>query len=452
MTGRFKATSSVRQVLSSLLRSYTHDRLTEILDQLGLHQGEGSKAQRVKAALENLSNEKLCDVAESYLRVHYDWQLEETVFLEREKIEGGCISQITRRQITRCFDDLDQGLSGELPLIDFLDADWPLRGGLEEIEEAFGFQSSGIKAEIERHVIRNDDWSVEQLLEELGAIGGSSKRFQRMIQRTLHPEARNGPEVQKLIESIRLLLERDNYTIEESGVISGYPIFEIIRKTNPKVGGRPKNIIFAAVGPKPEIGFADAINNDIILLSNASNCLVYDRPIPAKGLLWEDLIEWWKAENPAEADADLRKSLGKRLRDSLQSEGERNFFNNYFRSMRSLFGASLPALIPQVYLHYDPATAKSLLERRQGKRLPRQRMDFLLLLSNHRRVVIEIDGKQHFATDDGLASLEKYAEMVSADRQLSLSGYELYRFGANEVCGAGSQSKISGFLTKLLKA
>jgi very-short-patch-repair endonuclease len=43
------------------------------------------------------------------------------------------------------------------------------------------------------------------------------------------------------------------------------------------------------------------------------------------------------------------------------------------------------------------------------KRLTRQLMDFLLLLSSAIRIVIEVDGKQHFANDD-TASLPKYDE------------------------------------------
>jgi very-short-patch-repair endonuclease len=38
-------------------------------------------------------------------------------------------------------------------------------------------------------------------------------------------------------------------------------------------------------------------------------------------------------------------------------------------------------------------------------------MDFLLLLPNRSRVVVEVDGKQHYA-DAGRADPARYAEMV----------------------------------------
>lgn len=42
-------------------------------------------------------------------------------------------------------------------------------------------------------------------------------------------------------------------------------------------------------------------------------------------------------------------------------------------------------------------------------------MDFLILFSNSVRVVIEVDGQQHYADGD-IANSKKYAGMVAADR------------------------------------
>lgn len=41
--------------------------------------------------------------------------------------------------------------------------------------------------------------------------------------------------------------------------------------------------------------------------------------------------------------------------------------------------------------------------------------------------------------------------MVSADRELRLAGYEVYRFGANELVGNGAEPKITDFLNKLFR-
>ena len=59
-------------------------------------------------------------------------------------------------------------------------------------------------------------------------------------------------------------------------------------------------------------------------------------------------------------------------------------------------------------------------------------MDFLLLFSNHTRIVLEVDGQQHYSTN-GRAKPELYAQMVAEDRRIRLQGYEIYRFGASEL-------------------
>jgi len=59
-------------------------------------------------------------------------------------------------------------------------------------------------------------------------------------------------------------------------------------------------------------------------------------------------------------------------------------------------------------------------------------MDFLLLLPGRRRVVLEVDGLEHYS-EHGKPSPRRYADMVRADRALRLGGYEMYRFGGAEL-------------------
>jgi hypothetical protein len=168
--------------------------------------------------------------------------------------------------------------------------------------------------------------------------------------------------------------------------------------------------------------------------------------ISPTGLLWIDLVGWWgETQKPA---GDAARSLYLRLKESLASPPERLFFRSYFKWFREDFGRRLPALVPQVYLHYDPYT---LGIHGGTRRLPRQRMDFLMLLSGHERVVIEIDGKQHYAGDGDVADPRRYAEMVSADRQLRLAGYELYRFGAAELVADSGETCVKAFISDLFR-
>lgn len=81
-----------------------------------------------------------------------------------------------------------------------------------------------------------------------------------------------------------------------------------------------KNLIFAANGPKPELVFLDAVSNDIEIVRNSEYCLVFDQPIPADGLTYNDLIDWWRKRQgiaKTESDRDVGRDLHKRLCESL---------------------------------------------------------------------------------------------------------------------------------------
>lgn len=76
-------------------------------------------------------------------------------------------------------------------------------------------------------------------------------------------------------------------------------------------------------------------------------------------------------------------------------------------------------------------------------------MGFLLLLSGTARIVIEVDGKQHYAEGD-IAAPSKYAEMVVLGRNLTLLGYEVYKFGGYELVNE-NKKMILDFFDKLFK-
>ena len=240
-----------------------------------------------------------------------------------------------------------------------------------------------------------------------------------------------------LVQVLNAVLAADRFELFAGELLSGHAVFQVRPVVSGGVAGRPKNLVFASTGPKPELGFADAVNNDIVILRHAEHCLIYDDPIGEDGLRWTKLVEWWAASEGLDPqELSTRSQFGERLGKSLASEPERRVFKAYFKIMRPLLGDGLPALVPQVYLHYDPMTVRELRERGDAPRFDVQRMDFLLLLPHGVRVIIEIDGQQHHSTGTELSarpSAEVYARTVRSDRQLRLAGYEVYRFGGYEL-------------------
>ena len=204
-----------------------------------------------------------------------------------------------------------------------------------------------------------------------------------------------------------------------------------------------RNLIFAPLGKKPDIVIDDALSNNIKIVGDTDNCLLYNFEPGADGLSWNALVDWWGSINPSE---NIQRDLFMRLLESLDSKPEKDFFIQYYNIFENQ--EEYPALIPQVYLHYDPH-AKNW---REGHAVfTHQRMDFLMLLSNSVRVVIEIDGKQHYSSGD-FSSPKLYAEMMMDTRELQLNGYEVYRFGGYEFLDDQKlREKIQEFFNLLFK-
>lgn len=217
----------------------------------------------------------------------------------------------------------------------------------------------------------------------------------------------------------------------------------VLTPRNSRIGvqGEVKNIIFAAKY-KPEIVFDDALNNDIRITKNENQCLIYNRPIPPTGVMWNDLVDWYAEEMNIDENREIVfiKRLCECLDTSFKAQGAKSgpetWMLQAYYNLKKELGKDLPALIPQVYLYYDPQT----LKQRGYKLFEHQKMDFLMVFSHKDRVVIEIDGRQHYAEGNS-ASPRLYSEMVRAQREMTLFGYDVYRFGGYEFVGADSDEK-----------
>lgn len=358
--------------------------------------------------------------------------------------------QITPETRRKLIDELllmneapEKSISGKLDLVEYLKRIWPL-DSMPSTDSRFKTASG----DVWQHMVNNDDWSYHHLFDDyLGLLNEPDELFLRFLEQLVHPVVREQADLEQYLSVINHHLTKDGLKLDVYEQLSGYPVYKAVR-TNLGVEQKVKNLIFAADGPKPEIVLRDSLNNDIQIVEHAENCLVYSLPIPDTGLCWSDLVVWWSNLIGTESSAiETERSLYRRLSKSLGSEPEKLLFATYFERFRSELRDSLPALIPQVYLHYDPYTIRQL----QGeRRLTRQRMDFLVLFSNHERIVIEVDGKQHYS-EGNVASPEKYAEMVAADRELRLAGYEIYRFGGYELQGEGGKELVDRFFRSLLR-
>ena len=270
--------------------------------------------------------------------------------------------------------------------------------------------------------------SVVKYLEENKFLEWPDQRFYLLLERLVQPEIQPNQEQSFFVEQFNELLKYDNFELRPEELQGGRPVYKLKTRAS-GVSGPLKYIIFGS-SLKPDIVVDDALNMDIRNVGETDQCLLYDELPPEDGLTWKRLVYWWmkQPESSAVGQQEARKELGKRLQTSLSSEAEKIFFATYFTELLPKLGDRLPALLPQVHLHYDPRHRN---ERRKSV-FARQRMDFLMLLRNSARIVIEIDGMHHYSSR-GRADPKLYAQMVSEDRRIRNLGYEVYRFGGSEI-------------------
>lgn len=355
------------------------------------------------------------------------------------------ITTVTRRDILDYLIASGTTFSGSLSEVEFLGRIWDL-----DSMPSWDSRFNSAARDIWQHRVNNNDWDDHYLLcTRLDLLKCDDETFTKFLENCLHPIVRPDEEqVSVLLTVFNDCLRHDGYILREITQLSGKPVYGATRLSS-GVHGNVKNLIFAANGPKPEIVLIDAVTNDIQIVENEQYCLVYDKPISEHGLLWMDLVEWWSEQQHITAlqRRDKERQLYQRLLVSLASPPEKLLFGTYFQQFRRIAGNNLPALIPQVYLHYDPKTLSQLTK---GQHLVRQRMDFLLLFSNHDRVVLEVDGQQHYSANS-MTRPDLYATMVAEDRRLRLAGYEIYRFGGYELREGTGRKIIIDFFDALFQ-
>lgn len=300
------------------------------------------------------------------------------------KAEGGPVS-IPRRNRHELAEHLDgEGIPVFLKSEEFLSS----LEGLYLIDSDQIVRSwFGARAKIVQHMIKNDDYGWSGFFEEVGADDLSDRRFVQLLEQLAAARVRPKADAQySMVRTANAVLAKCSAELREVGEDGGYPCFALVQRGTPQ--GRVKNLIFAS-SIKPDIILRNASTNDIEVVNGGDKVLVYDRPLGRDGLRWQDLQAWW-AETRNIPDASVAKqTLYCRLREILPPESppQRLLFGEYHRWLAASV-PEMPALLPEVWLHYDPLTVR----QRGFEVLLRQRMDFLLLFPGDVRVVIEVDG------------------------------------------------------------
>lgn len=450
-TGHGALRQLIGDAISNLGDVHTHATLNDALAELAMPPAPdeaGSKRERVQHSFTRTPDGQLHRVAERLLAngqvaAATRTRLEDLLWAEASPPQ---IPKRTRRELARSV-SLAELCRSEARFIALLDRFWELGADITGMEWFFPPSAQSLRNQIQQHVLRNSDWSVEELFDHLGAFEAGDGRFARFLEAAVSADVLlDEPSQRLLVEAFNKHLRDAAIELRETSTDGGYPCFTMV-STRLAGNRRPKNIIFATL-TKPDIRFQSAVDNDIEIVSG--EVLVYDRPTTTEGLRWRDLQSWWRDRQHITSNDEAKKSLYNRLRRSLphNSRGQQNLFDLYHRILADAV-QDLPALLPEVWLHWDPKT----VSQRGPEALLRSRMDFLLLLPHGQRIVLEVDGSQHYSRDGGQRpDSAKYAAMMAGDRDLRLRGYEVFRFGHDELKDpAEAQALLKEFLPAMFR-
>ncbi|MCE1184333.1 MAG: hypothetical protein LWW92_01830 [Rhodocyclales bacterium] len=436
-------------VVTGLKDLVTHTMLPTLCKELGLPApaADGSKRERITSSFDAVKDTDLPEVARKLLVRHPPDATTRNRIQDILWSDSACppIPKRYRREVARRLNSED--LYGDARRFDeLLERLWILDA--DDWMYLLGGTPTGLRTEIQQHVHRNpEDWPAETLFDRLGAYDASDRRFALFLEGLASADVRPDEAAQRhFVACVNKSLCSCGVEMRETGSEGGYPVFSIV-SLHLAAKGRPKNLIFASPD-KPDLRFRDALDNDIEIVSNADKVLVYDRPIGNDGLRWNDLQQWWSDTEQIADATQAKRSLYSRLKASLPSNSppQSLLFEAFYEGFRSAV-PNLPALLPEVWLHWDPRTVKA----RGPDALLRFRMDFLLLLPQGVRIVIEVDGKHHYADSADKADVQRYAQMVRADRELKLAGYEVFRFGAAELQVPTDKAEVKVFFEALFK-
>ena len=266
--------------VEELKDSVTHQEIPEICDEFGLPPPttEGTKREKIARSFDTLPDSALPKLAERLLARFppSSKKRNEIQDILWSSAAAPDIPKRSRREVARVL-QIDDICIDQEKFLRLLDRLWVLNTYTSPFEEILNPSYQSLRLGIEKHVLENPDWSVEDLFDKLGALDAPNQRFVRFLEGIASADVLLDESTQrKYVGLVNGPLRTRGVELRETGMAGGYPIFQVL-STSLK-SGRPKNLIFAS-SIKPDIRFLDAVNNDIEIVTNADKVLVYDRPI-----------------------------------------------------------------------------------------------------------------------------------------------------------------------------
>ena len=169
--------------------------------------------------IEKLSDAKVLAIAKLVVEDFPDDQLRAAI--EQLDKDGHIVSDITRHHLAEALDAFS--LAGKRDLVDLLRKHWPTVDQIPSVHDPF----ETLMDDINRHVLRNDDWSNSDLLERVGFLTCSQVKLFEFLEDVVHPVRRDTDEQERIVAKLNPILRRDGYVLAASVRVSGYPIHRV---------------------------------------------------------------------------------------------------------------------------------------------------------------------------------------------------------------------------------
>lgn len=244
MEEKAKLASKLRDSLASAISNYSAYNVPDLCARIGLSEGEereafNGKYRYAQRRLSKLRPDQVMDVAREFLTEQDSFEVAELVS-KIDEFDRTHVSELTRRRIVG---SLEWPLTSEIDLMEFIRKVWPIQEIPSPYQGEFGSESN-LEDEIFRHVIRNEDWSIQELLENLGVIKCSQKQFFKFLTELVDPIAQHSEVQSKLVTLINEQLRLDGYELSVKRLMSGSPLYHV---TTSRIGAPSDNDISAAL-------------------------------------------------------------------------------------------------------------------------------------------------------------------------------------------------------------
>ncbi len=339
------------EILAGYFWSYKSYELDGVLKGYGIFPDEtlepnSSKKVYARSGLIKMTEEEIIELLKRIAReaesISFNKQMEE--YFGDSIFE---FTYITRRKLAEYL-DMCANFEGKMKLDELLHGIWDMNETCTRDKNLFIFDRMTLGEYLIKHVVINDDISYKDMLLDILQIKYiSDSSIIKFLEKMVNPEVRTGEEQIQYVKGINEIIGADGFELVVSGKISNEPIYKVYKRQ--VANNNMKNLIIAPLGKKADIVIDDAIANDIKIVGNTDNCLLYNFEPNADGVLWSTLVKWWGSTHASE---NVQRDLFMRLLSSLDSKPEKDFFTKYYTIYKDR--NEYPALIPQVYLHYDP--------------------------------------------------------------------------------------------------